>query len=147
MWKFASKNSSSQGLLKRAPTLPKHFGIAHLMMAPPKLLKVLQVTSHVQSRVMGGKIQSTPAQSQQSSMHWSTPHSCAECLCLLCTTMHNLIPTQCWTLEIFQFTCDSIIANLFFSPFHTMDCGNWSAYTSKQAGMHLANIRWCFLRA
>jgi hypothetical protein len=67
--------------------------------------------------------------------------------CLLCTTMHNLIPTQCWTLEIFRFTCDSITANLFFSPFHTMDCGNWSAYTSKQAGMHLANLRWCFLWA
>jgi hypothetical protein len=28
-----------------------------------------RTTSHVQSRVMGGKIQSTPAQSQQSSMH------------------------------------------------------------------------------
>jgi hypothetical protein len=49
---------------------------------------------------MGGKIQSTPAQSQQSSMHWSTPHSCAECLCLLCTTMHNLIPTVLDTRDL-----------------------------------------------
>jgi hypothetical protein len=148
MWKFASKNSWSQGLLKRAPTLPQHCGITHLMMAPPKSLKVLQ-----------GLPVMYRAESWVGRYNWHLPsHNKVPCIeahlspvlnayVSLCTTMHNLIPTQCWTLQIFQFTCDSIIANLFSSPFHTTDCGNWSAYTSKQAGMHLANLRWCFLRA
>lgn len=148
MWKFASKNSWSHGLLKRAPTLPQHCGITHLMMAPPKSLKVLQglpVMYRAESWV-GRYNRHLPSHNKVPCIeaHLSPV---LNAYVSLCTTMHNLIPTQCWTLEIFQFTCDSIIANLFSSPFHTTDCGNWSAYTSKQAGMHLANLRWCFLRA
>jgi hypothetical protein len=101
MWKFASKNSWSQGLLKRAPTLPLHCGITHLMMAPPKSLKVLQglpVMYRAESWV-GRYNRHLPS-------HYKVP--CIEAHLIpvlnayvsLCTTMHNLIPTVLDTRDL-----------------------------------------------
>jgi hypothetical protein len=138
MWKFASKNSWSQGLLKRAPTLPLHCGITHLMMAPPKSLKVLQglPVMYKQNHGWEDTIDTCPVTTKFRALK----HTSFLCWMLMSPYVPpcTILSPQCWTLEIFQFTCDSIIANLFSSPFHTTDCGNWSAYTSKQAGMHLA---------